>query len=89
MLQLLYVTVPAIEEAQSIAKKLITSRLIACCNIIPNVLGLYMWEDKLNQSNECLLILKTSKQMVTQVKENILSIHSYELSLYFIYRYQY
>lgn len=66
-------------NAVKIAKHLIKNKLCACVNIIDSIQSFYMWEDKLQESGEFLLIIKTQKILFEKVKNAILSIHEYKI----------
>ena len=67
------------EDAVKIAKHLIEKRLIACCNIVPNVTSLYEWRNEIVEENEFLMIMKSETKLFSQVEEAIKSLHSYEV----------
>lgn len=71
-----YVTVANLPEARSIARALVESRLAACVNILPNVTSVYRWEDKLEESNEIVLIAKSRADCFEALKRKVLSLHS-------------
>lgn len=45
-----YVTTPNEESAKKIATDLVSNKLAACVNIIPNIQSVYEWEGKINAS---------------------------------------
>lgn len=65
-------------EAKKIAKAIIEKRLAACINIIP-VHSIFRWKDSIEESDEQLLIIKTSSTLFEKVSECIENLHSYEL----------
>lgn len=75
---LIYITTGNKEEAKTIGKELITSRLAACVNIVDNMNSLYMWEGELQDDNETILIAKTEETNVPALIEKVKSIHSYD-----------
>ncbi len=75
---LIYITTGNKEEAKTIGKELITSRLAACVNIVDNMNSLYMWEGELQDDNETILIVKTEETHVPALIEKVKSIHSYD-----------
>lgn len=77
-IQFLYVTFPNMSEAKKISQSLVKQKLIACANILPKMTSIYMWNDKLETSSECVAILKTSKSMTKKVENYILKKHSYK-----------
>ena len=76
--RLIYMTAGSEAEAEKIGRALIESRLAACVNIIGNMRSLYMWENKLQDDREVILIAKTVKGRVAALIEKVKSIHSYD-----------
>ncbi len=74
---MLYTTFPDSETASSTASALIELRLIACANIIPNISSIYTWEEKICNGNECIMILKTTRDMLDQAVDKLRNIHPY------------
>lgn len=72
-------TTPNIGEAKTIADVLVTKKLAACVNIIPQVISVYEWENAVQNDTETLMVIKTSDEMADRVKEEILKLHSYTL----------
>jgi len=66
-------------EARKIANGLVERRLAACVNIVPRIQSVYRWEGKLEEAEEFLLLIKTSKPREAQVRVAITELHSYEL----------
>lgn len=67
------------EDAVKIAKELIEKRLIACCNIVPNITSLYEWRNEIVEENEFLMIMKSETKLFSQVEEAIKALHPYEV----------
>lgn len=72
-------TCGSIEEARRISRLLVAERLVACAQIIPWIESIYMWNSKLNTTQESLVFCKTRKTLCTRVKERILQETSYEI----------
>jgi periplasmic divalent cation tolerance protein len=66
-------------EAEKIAKDLVERKLAACVSIIPNMRSIYIWEGKVEDSEEYLMIIKTRGELFEQVKEAIQQLHSYKI----------
>ena len=66
------------KEAKKIAKELLKQKLIACANITPSE-SIYIWEGKIKEEKESILIIKTLDRWEEEVKETIKKIHSYDL----------
>ncbi|KAF0980414.1 hypothetical protein FDP41_013628 [Naegleria fowleri] len=73
-----YVTSP-IRIAESIAKALLTQKLVACVNIVPQVKSMYWWEGQICSDEEALLIIKTRKDLQQQVIECVIKNHEYSV----------
>ncbi|OGN98176.1 MAG: hypothetical protein A2Y89_02350 [Chloroflexi bacterium RBG_13_51_18] len=67
------------EEAQKIAKSLVKKREAACVNIIPSVSSHFWWKDKLDNTDESLLIVKTRESLLPEVIKSVKKIHSYRI----------
>ncbi len=66
-------------EARKLANALVEKRLAACVNILPKIASIYRWKDKVEESQEFLLLIKTTDSSVEKVREAIQELHSYEL----------
>jgi len=75
---LVYIPCSDKKEALNIARKLVEEKLIACGNIINEVTSIFRWEDKIDESMECLLICKTKKSLFENIKERVQELHSYD-----------
>jgi periplasmic divalent cation tolerance protein len=65
-------------DARSIAMAAIDEQLAACVNIVPLVQSLYWWEGKVEQNDEALLVLKTTRASVARLDELLRTIHPYD-----------
>ncbi len=69
----------AAEEAPGIADMLLTRRKAACVNIVPGVTSHFWWQDKLDSTQESLLIVKTRASLLDEVVSLVKEIHSYDV----------
>ena len=67
------------KEAKTIAQTVVSNKLAACVNILSQVTSIYTWKGKVEEDQECLLIIKTRKDLFTQLMEKIKSVHSYDV----------
>ena len=67
------------KQANQIAQALVERRLAACVNILPKIKSVYRWQEKIEESEEWLLVIKTTRTTFPQVQEAIKELHSYEL----------
>jgi len=77
--QLVLSTCPNIEVAKHIAEQLVTEKLAACVNILPNVTSVYHWHGELQQDNEVQLLIKTDEVKFTQLTTRINELHPYDV----------
>ena len=66
------------EQALHIANELVEARLAACVNVLPPIQSIYRWQDKVENAQEILLLVKTSTARFAAVRDRILSLHSYD-----------
>lgn len=69
-------------EAVRIAETLVEQRLAACVNVVGGTQSFYRWQDKLQRSEEYLLVIKTVQAQEEKVRAAIRELHSYELPEY-------
>lgn len=75
---LLYVTASSAKEAQRIARETVEQKLAACANIIPGMKSVYRWQGAVEEADEWVVILKTSKEMESACITEVVNLHSYE-----------
>jgi periplasmic divalent cation tolerance protein len=72
-------TVAQTYDAREIAEELVSRRLAACVNILPQVLSVYRWEEKVEHDNEQLLLIKTLDERLDELRDFILKRHPYDV----------
>lgn len=75
----IYCTVPNKKEGHEIAKILIKQKLVACVNIIDKVESVFSWDGAIMEEKEALLIMKTKRELFTQINHSIQKLHSYNV----------
>jgi periplasmic divalent cation tolerance protein len=73
----IYVTTAQQNEAKKIARHLLNDKLIACANIFP-IESMYVWEGKIRDEAEYVLLLKTHQKNYTKITKEIEKMHSYK-----------
>ncbi len=76
---LIFCTCPNNSCATKLATKLVTEKLAACVSIIPTLKSFYLWKNKLEISEECLLFIKTTEHSYQTIESFIKREHPYEL----------
>jgi periplasmic divalent cation tolerance protein len=72
-------TAPDEEVAERLGAALVEERLATCANVLGRVKSVYWWNDKLERSQEALVILKTVEERVSALRERAMSLHPYEV----------
>lgn len=67
------------DEARRIADALVERRQAACVNIVKGVESIYRWKGKTEESQEWMLLIKTTAGAFDKVRATIRELHSYEL----------
>lgn len=72
-------TVGNSEDAREIARQLVKRHLAACVNIVPSIHSIYWWEEKVSEDAEHLLLIKTTRERLSELRDLLLSIHPYDV----------
>lgn len=72
-------TWPDETSASAATRILIGERLIACGNLLPTVKSIYLWKGGVEEGAETMLIMKTERARIEQVRARIVELHSYEV----------
>jgi len=65
-------------KAKEIVKQLLEKRLIACANILQTN-SIYWWSDKIEESEEELVIMKTRDELYDKLEYELKKLHPYEI----------
>jgi len=79
MALLIISTVPNEDVARNLSKILLEKRVAACVNIIPKVRSNYWWNGSIENSEEIILLIKTTEDKYDQLEDLIRKNHPYEL----------
>ena len=67
------------EEAEKVARALVEKKLAACVNILPAVRSIYRWKGAIEDDQETLLLIKSSRALFGELRAEIQKLHSYEI----------
>jgi len=67
------------EQARTLARALVERRLAACATVVPGVTSIYRWKGEIESSAECLLVIKSTRELFGPLQAAIASLHSYEV----------
>ncbi len=65
--------------AEDLAKRLVSSRLAACVNILPGLTSVYEWKGEVERDSELLLLAKTTEARYPALEDALRQAHPYEL----------
>ncbi len=75
----IFVTASSGQEAETIAKELVGSRLVACANIFPEIRSIFRWKGEVQKEQEVFLIMKSRTALFDRIEQRIRELHSYEV----------
>jgi periplasmic divalent cation tolerance protein len=67
------------EDAERLARALVSGRLAACVNVVPQIRSYYRWKGELEIGEEFLLIIKSSRDLFGALKTELEKLHPYEV----------
>lgn len=81
---LLFSTAPAAAaagkpSAHELAQQLLRERLCACVNVVPAVVSHYWWQGAIERAEECLLVLKTTRDLAAKLQDRLVALHPYDV----------
>ncbi|HZB94030.1 MAG TPA: divalent-cation tolerance protein CutA [Stellaceae bacterium] len=72
-----YATAGNADEALRIGRAVVEARLAACANVLSGMRSVYWWEGRVQESEEAVLVLKTSEALLEPLVQRVKSLHSY------------
>jgi periplasmic divalent cation tolerance protein len=66
-------------EAEKISEELLKGRIIACANIINPVTSFFNWQGKMDKCEECLVVMKSRRDLFADLANRVKKLHSYEV----------
>jgi periplasmic divalent cation tolerance protein len=67
------------EEAAKIARALVEKKLAGCVNVMPAVRSFYRWKGVIEDEQELLLVIKSSRALFNDLRVEIEKLHSSEV----------
>ncbi|HUI73182.1 MAG TPA: divalent-cation tolerance protein CutA [Spirochaetia bacterium] len=67
------------DNAEGIARAIVGRRLAACAQVTGEVASVYWWKGQVEEAKERLIILKTEKSLVSSIRDELRSLHPYEV----------
>lgn len=75
---LVYSTVPDEKTGETLSRHLLSKKLMACANLLPQGQSFYEWEGKIQSESEQILICKTTKSSYPKLEKEIKKNHPYK-----------
>ena len=66
------------EEAERIARAIVGERLAACVQLLPAIQSIYRWQGEIEQSDEILMLFKTTSERFPALQRRVEELHSYQ-----------
>ncbi len=76
---MVFVTTANKAEAEKISQALLKERLIACANIVNPISSFFFWSGKIDRAEECLVVMKSRRDLFGELAERLKGLHSYEV----------
>ena len=73
-----FMTAGSREEAERIAQSLVSKRLAACVQILPEMQSVYWWQGQIENAPEIPVLAKTVRSNFAELEREVRSLHSYE-----------
>ncbi len=76
---LVWTTIGKTADGRDMASILVTERLAACVNVMPEMESFYRWKGQVETDHERQLIMKTTTGRVAALKARVHDLHDYEV----------
>jgi periplasmic divalent cation tolerance protein len=74
-----WTTIGSTADGRGMASILVTERLAACVNVLPEMESFYRWKGQVEDDRERQLIMKTTAARVAALKARVHELHDYEV----------
>ncbi len=74
----IFVTAGSHDEGKRIARHLVEGQLAACVSISQPIESVYRWQGQISEKGEFLLIVKSTRELFPEIRNEITKIHSYQ-----------
>src|SRR5260370_23270914 len=66
-------------EASRLAEMLVSARVAACVQILPEMESVYHWQGAIEREREVLLLAKTTRARFDDLEREVRALHSYKV----------
>jgi periplasmic divalent cation tolerance protein len=78
MMRIVLTTFANAEDAAKAVRVLVDEQVIACGTIIPGARSIYRWKEAIEDTEEAVVLLKTTVEQFPALEERLRAIHPYE-----------
>ena len=75
---LVLTTVEKKEDAETLARRLVEQKLAACVQILPPMTSIYRWQGSVEQAEEYLILIKTTRSAYPVLETTLRREHPYQ-----------
>ena len=72
-------TFPSNGDVAALAHTLVSERLAACVNVLPQMESTYRWQGAVDTASERQLIIKTESSRIESLKQRLSALHPYDV----------
>lgn len=72
-------TIGTASDGETLARTLVTERLAACVNLLPEMQSVYQWKGELTVDRERQLIIKTTERRLEALRTRLHQLHPYDV----------
>jgi len=77
--RIVMVTAPNAAVAESLVRRLVEERVVACGNILPGTTSIYRWQGAVEHEMEALILFKTTAAGAARLLERVPELHPYDV----------
>ena len=78
MMRIVLTTFANAEDAAKAVRVLVDEQVIACGTILPGARSIYRWKDAIEDTEEAVVLLKTTAERFPALEQRLRAIHPYE-----------
>ncbi len=78
-IRIVFSTIDSFDTAKTISRQLVREKTAACVSIVPNVHSIYMWKERLEETAEWLMVIKTAEDRLSVLLARLKELHPYEV----------
>lgn len=68
----------SIDEARNAARVLVAERLVACANIVPQMVSIFSWQGIVEEAQEAGMLCKTQAHLLGPATTRLAQLHPYD-----------